>query len=189
MDQASDPSTGIFDAAINALRRAGLDDVTGKKYAFFAVEIYAKVSDDSKLQSALLTYQMRTHYNAVDDDPKLKVAIGAVDLVTGTAKARAALSYADRARALSLDESASRFAAKGAEGAGGAIAAFVDCFSGLAKSLGIGMNECALAITKVALDALTMYAMAETVVGIWPAALMVLSTCKDAEDVAHQCFG
>jgi hypothetical protein len=159
--------TQVFNGVYLALTKGGLSDQTATKYATFAVEIYDQVTKNPQLQMALSTYR------------GAKEAKGA----------ELAFGYAARASNLGLDASAARFAAKGAEGVGGVMSEFVDYCASFAKSLGIEMNECALAITKVILDVLTTVAMADTVVGVWAAAMQVLSTVSDARSVAQACFG
>jgi len=163
----SETEVKIYDVAFIALRKAGIPDAQAQKYAIFAIEVYKVVSDDPRLQQALAIYHFRK----------------------GLKDAATAFTYADKATALQLDASAARFAAKGAEGMGDAIGAFVDYFSAFAKMMGVEMNECALCITKVALDALTVVAMTETVVGAVGAALQALSTVKDTRDMLNACFG
>lgn len=74
--------------------------------------------------------------------------------------------------------------------AGGAISAFVEYFSGMAKGWGIEMNECAIAVTKVILDELTVVAMADTGVGIcWAVSLQLLTVTADSAAMPQACFG
>jgi hypothetical protein len=83
---------------------------------------------------------------------------------------------------------AEKFATRGTISAGGAISAFVEYFAGIAKTLGIELNECAIAVTKVILDILTTIALADTVVGIWAAALQALAVGADTKGMINACF-
>jgi hypothetical protein len=165
-----DVALKIFDAVKNALTVANVPRDVAEKYAHFAVEMYEYIESRPQLQFALegakSTFEMG------------KGAQGYVD----------AMGYAGRAADLNLASSAERFAGSGAVSAGGAISAFVDYFAGMAESLGIEMNKCSIAVTKVILDVLSMVAMAETVVGVWAAALQCLALNADLTDMKKACF-
>lgn len=83
---------------------------------------------------------------------------------------------------------AERFGTARNVAAGGAATAFVDYFATIATQLGIEMNGCALAITKVMLDVLTTYALVQSVVGLWAGALQVLSTAADGRETYQACI-
>jgi hypothetical protein len=159
----------IFDAVKNLLTVANVPKETAETYAYFAVEMYKYIESRPQLQFAI------TGAKATFD--MAKGAQGYID----------AMGYAERARELDLVSSAERFAGRGTVSAGAAISAFVDYFAGMAKSLGIEVNECAIAVTKVMLDVLTTLALAETVVGVWAAALQLLSTKADVLDMKRAC--
>jgi len=165
-----DVALKIYDAVKNSLTIAQVPKETAEKYAQFAVEMYEYIESRPQLQFALegakSTYEMG------------KGAQGYVN----------AMGYAGRATEMNLVASAERFAGSGNVSAGGAISAFVDYFAGMAKSLGIEVNECSIAVTKVMLDVLTVVAMADTVVGIWAAALQLLSLKADIVGMKIACL-
>jgi hypothetical protein len=165
-----DVALEIYDAVSNALKMSGLSDETAKKYSYFAVELYNYIKDRPQLQTAL--QGIKSAYETA------KGAQGYVD----------AAHLAANATTMNALGSAERFVARGNVSAGGAISAFVDYFAGLAKSMHIEMNECALAVTKVMLDVLTAVALLESVVGVWAAALQVLATGADSKDMIKACF-
>jgi hypothetical protein len=164
-----DVALEIYDAVSNALTVAGLNQETAKKYAYFAQEVYKYVRDRPQLQTALQGAK------AVYGLGKGAKGYGAAARLAGNATAMNALS------------SAEKFAARGNVSAGGAISAFVDYFVVIAESQHIEMNECAVAVTKVMLDVLTTIALADTVVGIWAAALQALAVGADTKDMIRVC--
>jgi hypothetical protein len=165
-----DVALKIFDAVKNALIVAEVPKDVAEKYAHFATEMYEYIDSRPQLQFALLGAKAT-----------FEMGKGAQGYVT-------AMGYAGRASDLNLVSSAERFAGNGKVSAGGAISAFVDYFAGLAESLGIEMNKCSISITKVILDVLTMVAMAETVVGVWAAALQCLALNADLVEMKKACF-
>jgi hypothetical protein len=166
MAKSSSIEVKIYAGVYTGLIKTGIGSATANKYASFAVAVYKYVKDDPKLQAALAVREMRNSAN----------------------EASAAFTFAGRASGLGLDASAARFASKGATGVGGALGAFVDYCAGLAKLCGVVLNECALAVTKVMLDVLTVVAMTETVVGVWIAAMQTICTVKDAKGMYDACF-
>jgi hypothetical protein len=166
MAKVSDVEVKIYAGVYTGLTKAGIGDAMANQYANFAVDVYLYIKNDPKLQAALAVREMRNSAN----------------------EASAALAFAGRATGMGMEASATRFAAKGSVGAGGALGAFVDYCAALAKMTGIEMNECAVAVTKVMLDVLTVVAMTETVVGVWAAAMQAISTAHDAKDMYDACF-
>lgn len=156
----------IYAGVHTGLIKVRISEITANKYASFAVAVYIYIKDDPKLQAALAIREMRNSAN----------------------EASAAFVFAGRATGMGLEASAARFASKGTVGVGGVLGAFVDYCAGLAKLSGIELNECALAVTKVMLDVLTVVAMTETVVGVWAAAMQAISTAHDAKGMYDACF-
>jgi hypothetical protein len=160
----------IYDAVKNLLIVADVPKDTADKYAHLAVEMYEYIEARPQLQFALegakSTYEMGK---------------GAQEYVT----AAALVVRAENVRSIALAE---KFAAKGTVSAGGAISAFVDYSAGMATNLGIEMNMCAIAVTKVMLNVLTIVAMADTVVLFWAAALQALSLGSDVNEMKKACM-
>jgi hypothetical protein len=165
-----DVALEIYDGVSNGLTVAGLNKEMAKKYADFAVQIYQYIKDRPQLQEAL------------------QGAKQVYDLNKGAKGWAAAARLESNAKAMNAVTMAEKFAAKGAVSAGGAISTFVDYFAGIAKSLGIEMNECAIDVTKVILDILTTVALADTVVGVWAAALQALATGADTKEMINTCL-
>jgi hypothetical protein len=162
----------IYVRVRDALLAGDLSFEMSDKYAYYAVEIYRYVNAHPELKEALNGLKATK------------------DMKDGAVKAQAAFAQADRARnVMNMEASASRFTSLGSAGVGGALSAFVDYFASVAKSLGVEMNECCLAITKVILGALTIAALADTGVGAWAAAVQLLSTANDARSMAKVCLG
>ncbi len=162
----------IYATVRKELLRAGLTDPRVKTYSLFAVEIYRYTKAHPELKQAFDGIR-----STKDFGDKAK-------------EAQAAFAQADRAaNVMSSEVAAARFASKGTASAGGALTAFVDYFASLAKILGIEMNECALSITKVILDALTIVAMLDTGLGALFMASQLLSTASDARSMANACYG
>jgi hypothetical protein len=165
-----DVALEIYDGVSNALTMSGIGDETAKKYAYFAEELYKYVRDRPALQTAL------------------EGAKSTYEMGQGAKEYAVAARLASNATAMNALGSAKKLAAKGNVSAGGAICAFVDYFAAIAKSLNIELNECALSITKVMLDVLATIALAESVVGIWAAALNALAIGADTKDMIQACL-
>ena len=160
----------IYDAVKNALIVGGMNEVTAAKYSTFAVQLYQYIKDRPQLQEAL------------------QGAKQVYDLNKGAKGYAAAARLGSNAEAMGALVVAKKFAARGAVSAGGAISTFVEYFAGVAQSLGIEMNGCAIAVTKVILDVLTTIALADTVVGVWAAALQTLAVCADTKEMVNACL-
>lgn len=160
----------IYDGVSNALKISGLDEKTVESYSEFAVRFYRYIKDRPELQEAL------------------KGAKQVYDLSDKSKAWAVAARLESNARAMGAVNVAEKMASRGTISAGGAISTFVEYFAGVAKSLGIEMNECALAITKVILDVLTELALIESVVGIWASALQALAIGADTTDVINACL-
>jgi len=165
-----DQALEIYDAVSNTLTATGVRRETARKYAYFAVELYDYVSQRPELQTAL------------------QGAKSIYKMDRGAKGWAAAARLESNATAMNAATAAERFAARGNVFAGGAISAFVDYFSVVAKGLGIQMNDCAMAITKVMLDVLTIIALADTMVGVWAAAVQLLSLNADLAEMQKACF-
>jgi hypothetical protein len=165
-----DVALEIYDGVSNALTMSGITDETAKKYAYFAEELYAYVKGSPTLQTAL------------------KGSKSIYEMAKGAKGYVVAARLAGNATAMNTLGSAEKLAAKGNVSAGGAVCAFVDYFAAIAKSLNIELNECALSITKVMLDVLATIALAESVVGIWAAALNALAIGADTQDMIQACL-
>lgn len=170
MGSKIDIALQIYDAVNNALIVAGIPGKTAAKYSYFASELYNYIEDSPQLQTVL------------------KGAKSTYDGVSGVKKVQLLTTLESKARTMSLVNSANHIAATRAFSAGGAISAFVDYFATFATHLGIEMNECALAITKVMLDVLTTYALVQSVVGVWAGALQLLSTAADGREAYQVCI-
>jgi hypothetical protein len=160
----------IYDAVSNALIVAGMNKQTAGKYSTFAVQLYEYIKDRPQLQEAL------------------QGAKQVYDLNNGAKGWAAAARLESNAKAMNAMGVAEKFATRGTVSAGGAISTFVDYFAGIAQSLGIEMNGCAIAVTKVILDVLTTIALADTVVGIWAAALQALAVGADTKEMINACI-
>ena len=160
----------VYEGVSNALTVAGMNEETAKKYAYFAEELYRYIKDRPALQEAL------------------QGAKQVYDLNKGAKGWAAAARLESNARAMNAVGMAEKFATRGTISAGGAISAFVEYFAGIAKTLGVELNECAIAVTKVILDILTTIALADTVVGIWAAALQALAVGADTKGMINACF-
>jgi hypothetical protein len=160
----------IYDALNNALTVAGMNKETADKYSTFAVQLYQYIKDRPQLQEAL------------------QGAKQVYDLNKGAKGWAAAARLESNAKAMNSLGAAEKFATQGSISAGGAISTFVDYFAGVAQSLGIEMNGCAIAVTKVILDVLTTIALADTVVGVWAAALQALTVGADTKEMINACL-
>jgi hypothetical protein len=160
----------IYDAVSNALTAAGMNKETAGKYSSFAVQLYQYIKDRPQLQEALQGARQVYDLNKY---------------ATGWATAARLESNAKTMNALSVAE---KFAAKGPVSAGGAISVFVDYFAGVAKGLGVQMNGCAIAVTKVILDVLATIALVDTVVGVWAAAMQALAVGADTKEMINACL-
>jgi hypothetical protein len=163
-------SLQIYDAVSNALTVAGMNKETAGKYSTFAVQLYQYIKDRPQLQEAL------------------QGAKQVYDLNKGAEGWAAAARLESNARAMNALGVAEKFATRGTVSAGGAISTFVDYFAGVAQGLGIEMNGCAIAVTKVILDVLTTIALADTVVGVWAAALQALAVGADTKEMINACL-
>jgi hypothetical protein len=160
----------IYDAVSNTLTVAGLNEETAQKYSYFAVELYKYIKDRPQLQTAL------------------QGARSSYDMAVGAKGWAAAARLTTNANAMNAFSSAEKFTARGNVSAGGAISAFVDYFAGVAKNLGIEMNDCAIAVTKVTLDVLSTIALADTVVGLWAAVVQALAVAADSKEMVRVCL-
>ncbi len=160
----------IYEGVTNALKVAGLNEQTARNYGNFAQQLYQYIKDRPQLQEAL------------------QGAKQVYDLNKGAKGWAAAAKLESNARTMNAVGMAEKFATRGAISAGGAISTFVEYFAGIAKPLGIELNECAIAVTKVILDVLTTIALADTVVGIWAAALQALAVGADTKEMINACF-
>jgi|SRR5580658_8500462 hypothetical protein len=163
-------SLQIYDAVSNALTVAGMNKETAGKYSTFAVQLYQYIKDRPQLQEAL------------------QGAKQVYDLNKGAEGWATAARLESNARAMNALGVAEKFATRGTVSAGGAISTFVDYFAGVAQGLGIEMNGCAIAVTKVILDVLTTIALADTVVGVWAAALQALAVGADTKEMINACL-
>jgi hypothetical protein len=169
MGEKVDVALEIYDAVNNALIIAHIDKETAAKYSYFASELYQYIKNRPALQTAL------------------KGAKSTYSMATGAEGYAAAARLAGNARMMNSINMAEKFAAKGSVSAGGAISAFVDYFVSVAESLKIEINDCAIAVTKVILDILTTIALADTVVGLWAAALQALALGADTTETTKAC--
>jgi hypothetical protein len=160
----------IYDAVSNALTVAGMNKETAGKYSLFAVQLYQYIKDRPQLQEAL------------------QGARQVYDLNKGAKGYAAAARLGSGAEAMGALGMAEKFAARGTVSAGGAISTFVEYFAGVAQNLGIEMNGCAIAVTKVILDVLTTIALVDTVVGIWAAAVQALAAGADTKEMINACL-
>jgi hypothetical protein len=165
-----DVALEVYDAVSNALAVAGLNQETAKKYAYFAVELYNYIKDRPQLQEALAGAKQ------------------VYDLNKNAKGWAVAARLENKAKMMNAMSAAEKFASKGAASAGRTISTFVDYFAGVAKSLGIEMNDCAIAVTKVILDILTTIALTDTIVGVWAAALQALAVGADTKEMINVCF-
>lgn len=165
-----DKALEVYDAVSSALIAAGLKKETVRKYSYFAAELYDYIDARPELQTIL------------------KGAKATYQGVAGTKGYLAASKYASNARTMSATTYAEKFAARGTVSAGGAISAFVDYFSTVAKGLGIEMNECSIAITKVILDVLSVIALVDALM-VWGVALQLLALDADKSEMVTACFG
>lgn len=160
----------LYNGVYNALIVGGMNPAGARTYAHFAMDVYAYIEDDPQLQGALAglksVYKGRKEAN----------------------EAVVAFRYVLGARDLNLSAGAARFAAKGTVAMAGVIPEFVNYCAALAKINGIEMNECAISVTTVMLDVLTVVAMADTVVGVWAAAMQALSTVNDSREMVNMCL-
>lgn len=160
----------IYDAVSNALTVAGMNKEIAGKYSTFAVQLYQYIKDRPQLQEAL------------------QGARQVYDLNKGAKGYAAAARLGSNAEAMGALTAAEKFAARGTVSAGGAISTFVDYFAGVAQNLGIEMNGCAIAVTKVILDVLATIALADTVVGVWAAAVQALAVGADTKEMISACL-
>ena len=160
----------VYEGVSNALTVAGMNEATANKYAYFAQQLYQYIKDRPSLQEAL------------------QGAKQVYDLNKGAKGWAAAARLESNARTMSAAGMAEKFATRGTISAGGAISTFVEYFAGICGSLGIALNECAIAVTKVILDILTTIALADTVVGVWAVALQALAVGADTKGMINACF-
>ena len=106
-------TTKLHDAIYVALLKAGLPTDTADKHASFGIELY----------------------DYIEKHPPLSIAFDIYVAVQGVKTHQAASVQVERTVTIAAKESNLRWTMEGAEGAGGAISAFVDYFQGFAKSL------------------------------------------------------
>jgi len=127
--------------------------------------------------------------------PKTANAIKSVketyDVYEGTKKAVIAPKYAERAGALGLRSSQLNFESYGASGGAAVLQVFQEHFEAFARSQGIELNECSLAVARLSLDIAAAGVGSVTAVsgfGMVLAAMAVLSTLKDGYALGQVCI-
>jgi hypothetical protein len=130
-------------------------------------------------------------YRYINDHPEMKSALqDANNVRKGVTTISTAVRYAKDGAAIGITSAANGFRSYGIGGGGKIISAFVNQFAAYAEKNGIELNQCALSITKVALDIGTAGAGAVTSVtgaGIVFLAIGVLGTFNDSGDMAKAC--
>ncbi len=123
---------GVEGAVRSALMATGADAATATRYAHYVGAMHEEIFRSPELREALES--ARTLYE------------GGSKVATGTAHLR-------RATELGHLAAVARYGTYAYSGAAGVLSVFHDRFSALAKQQGIPLNECAMAISKVALTA------------------------------------
>ena len=170
MGSKIDTALKIYDAVNNALVATGIPVKTAAKYSYFASELYNYIEGNPQLQTVL------------------KGAKATYEGASGAKQVQLLTRLESSAGTMGFAKFAERFGTARNVAAGGVVTAFVDYFATIATQLGIEMNECALAITKVMLDVLTTYALVQSVVGVWAGALQLLSTAADGREAYKACI-
>lgn len=158
------------------LVKSGMEDRKAWGYGAFCQEIYNHIQSNPQLQQALKGYQYLK-------DGK--------EVYEGSAKVAKAENYLQNARDLGLTSAKAGLRNYRAAGAAGVLNVFVDRFEAMAKSQGIELNECSLAVTKVSLSIAT--AGTGLVSSLTPAGWVLLgvgvvSTFKESYSLGIACF-
>jgi hypothetical protein len=122
----------------------------------------------------------------------LKSAKDAYDVADGSQKAFRAAGYIERGSAVGVSSARSGFAAYGASGGAGVLQVFTDYFESFAKTQGIDLNECSMAVAKVSLDIGAAGIGSVAAVSGWGlvfAGLRVIATARDSYALGQVCFG
>jgi hypothetical protein len=165
----------LYDRIYTGLLTIKFSEDRARKYASFCTDVYDYVQQDADLQIAIKGAQFKKF---VDDAGEAK---------EGLQKAYEAGKQLANAKRLNLPKSmAAAGKLRGASASKG-LAAFVDVFEAVAKYEGIPLNECAMAVAKVALDFAGVLA-GTTGAGLLLSALAVLSVGKDSYDLGVACF-
>ena len=173
----------IYDSVHKGLKVAGFSDDKAQNYALFALDAYKVIADDPQLQGALKA--LWALKDAAKNDR---------EMIQNTSKAMAATLYADRGLALNLKTAenfvvrAGQYTAKGQVSAAGIVTAFVQYFAGLAQTRGIVLNECAMSVTELVLNAISAVLLAATEVGIIEAGFQSLAAAQSLYSVADKCL-
>jgi hypothetical protein len=166
----------IASSVHSVLVKAGMDDRRAWSYGAFCQDVYGYIQNDPQLQQALKGY---------------KYLKDSKDVFDGTVKVTKAENYLQNARALGLTSAETGFRNFRGSGAADVLSVFVDRFEALAKRQGIELNECSLAVTKVALSVATAGAGALT--SLTPMGWVLLgigtvSTFKESYALGIACF-
>jgi len=158
--------TKVFNAVFNTLKESGLSNDTALKYSVFAAQAYQWILNN----------------------PQVKMSFASFEGITSFKTYQAATRLSDNASMMGLNSAAPGLATARNFNAGAALNAGLTYFGSLAKSLGIEVNECALAITKVIEDVLIVVGVAETGIGVFAAFMQAMATVGDVEEMKKACF-
>jgi hypothetical protein len=164
---------GKFGAVVRAtLMRTGLTPEAATSYAVFCMDIYRYILQHPKTAAAI------------------KGAKDTYDVFDNSQKAFKAAGYIERGAAVGLTSAAAGFKAYGASGGAGVLQVFVDRFEKLAETQGIELNDCSMAVVKVALDIAAAGVGSVTALsgfGLVVAGVAVLETAKDGYALGQVC--
>lgn len=160
-----------------SLTKAGFDVEIAAKYSLFCQDVYIYIRNNPTIQQAL----------KAGKDFK-----AAWDIREGTTQVYQANKFLSNGAKMGLSSAADGFRNVRATGAATVLSASVDVFENLAKKRGIELNDCALSVTKVSLDAAGVAGGGltfETGIGAVVGVMSFLALGKDARNLSAQCFG
>jgi len=173
-DKKGPDDAGRLGAVVSSsLASAGLPRDVVDKYALLVVEVYRYLLEHPAALEAV---------KGVKD---------AHEVYDGTKKAFTAAGYVERAGAIGLSSAQSGFSAYGASGGAGVLQVFRERFEAFAKSQGIELDECSMAVSRLSLDIAAAgigSVTALTGFGAVMAAVGVLGTFKDGYAVGQLCI-
>ena len=158
----------------SALVRAGIEQRTAILYATYCTAVYRYLLEHPRTRTAL------------------EMAKDAYDVADGSQKAFRAAGYIERGSAVGVSSARSGFAAYGASGGAGVLQVFTSYFESFAKTQGIELNECSLAVAKVSLDIAAAGIGSVAAVSGWGlvvAGVGVIATARDSYALGQVCFG
>lgn len=156
-----------------ALRSNGVEETTAARYAAVCTEMYRHICANPEVAETL------------------KAAKDAYELRDGGQKAVTGSRYLTRSRAMGLTSAQNGFRSYGARGGAGVLRVFADYFETFARSQGIALNDCALAMSKLTLSLAGMSlgaVTAPTAFGLVMFAVSVHGLASDFDGALKSCL-